>query len=418
MITSTVEKLVSTTKHILKQNKILLSNMSYLAVFQILILILPLISYPYLVRMVGSYNYGMVVYAQAFSAFFIIIINFGLNIYAAKDISINRNFPQKLDEIVTKVYIIKGGLFILIGTIYITCIFLFKLWEENRLLYIISYGYCLSEWFLPIWYFQGIEKMKYMTIIDSISKILFTLLIFIFIHKPTQYLFIPLLQIAGSMVGAIIAFYLLFKIEKRSIKRLRYSHILEYMRISFPFFLSRISVVAIAQLTTIFIGKFLGYIEVAWYDLAKKIWSLFMLPANIINTAIYPRIAYTKSIKLVRNIFYLQLSLSIILYIILLLSSNLLVTILGGVDMIPAISTVRFYGVMIIICYMTYFLGTPVMVPFGLEKQFNKSVILSLGLYILLLSIIWIANTISLSIFITIVIFSEICIFIYRFFFL
>ncbi|CEN37823.1 oligosaccharide flippase family protein [Capnocytophaga cynodegmi] len=409
-----IKKKNNEVKIVIKNNRLLLSNISYLGVFQILLALVPLLTYPYLIRVVGEYNYGLVAYAQAISAILVIIVNFGINIYATKDVAENRDTPEKLNKIISTVYLLKGTIFFIVGFFYLSTIFIFDFFSENKFLFALVYGYCLSEWLLPVWYFQGIEKMRYMVVIDSVSKIFFTFLIFILITSETDFIRIPILQILGNLVGALIAFYLLFYKEKRTVIRVNYRDLIKYLKTSFPFFLSRLSVVGIAQLTTIFIGRTLGYIEVSWYDLAKKIWGVFMLPANVINTAIYPRIAYTKSVKMVHLAFNFLFIGSIVLYIVLLLFTPFVVKILGGEQMLLAVPSVRFYGIMIILCYLTYFLGSCVMIPFGFQKQFNLSVIYSFFLFSILILILYLLSIKNLYGFISVILFSELAILLYR----
>ena len=81
----------------------LVSNFSYLSLIEIINLLLPLVSYPYLIRVVGADKYGIVVFAQAIISYLIIIINFGFNVSATRRVSENRNDNHKLNIIYSSV---------------------------------------------------------------------------------------------------------------------------------------------------------------------------------------------------------------------------------------------------------------------------------------------------------------------------
>lgn len=401
-------------RQLVQENKLFLSNLSYIGVFQVLVLILPLISYPYLIRVLGGDLYGRVAYAQAAAAFAIILINFGLNIMATKEVSVRREDPEALDNIVTKVYVIKTVFFVIASLLYVMSIFYFETFATNRLLFLLSFGYCLPEWLLPIWYFQGIEKMKYMTLIDSTSKVFFTAIIFFVITDPEHYLRIPVIQTVGTMIGATVGFVLLFKKEGRRFVYVKVSEIVSFVREAIPFFLSRVSAVTISQLSTLFVGKYLGYVEVAWLDLARKIVNILMIPNVSINSAIYPRIAHSQSKSLARKGLIFQGGLGLLIYGLLFVFSPLVVRVLGGVEMLPAIDTVRFYGLLLILYHFNYYIGSPVMIPFGLSKSFNLSVILSLVVFLAIYITLYVTQSFSLNLFIGATIVTELFILCYR----
>ncbi|MDO4695367.1 oligosaccharide flippase family protein [Porphyromonas sp.] len=411
---STETNIMDNLKQLVRNNKLFLSNLSYIGIFQILILILPLISYPYLIRIVGADLYGRVAYAQAAVVFAIILVNFGLNIMATKEVSINRDNPIVLDRIVTKVYIIKTCFFILSSLIYAVAIFYFETFAANKLLFLLSFGYCLPEWLLPIWYFQGIEKMKYMTLVDSIAKVFFTILIFFVISIPEHYIRIPIVQTIGTLIGASVGFALLFGKEGRRFVRTKLSEIKDFTKEAIPFFLSRVSAVTISQLSTLFVGKYLGYVEVAWLDLARKVVNILMIPSVSINSALYPRIAHSKSRSLVRKALYFQGGLGLIIYGGLFIATPLIVSLLGGSEMLPAMDTVRFYSLLIILYHFNYYIGTPVMIPMGLAKEFNLSVIFSLFLFLGIYMAVYMLHLFSLNVFIGATIVTEIMILCYR----
>lgn len=375
-------------RQVLEEHKLFLHNLSYIGLFQILTLILPLISYPYLIRIIGAELYGQLAYAQAIVAFAIVLVNFGINIMATKEVAIHRDHPETLDKIVTKVYVTKTFFFLIASMLYLYALYILEPMSSHKALYLLSFGYCLPEWLLPVWYFQGIEKMKYVTLIDAVAKVFFTALIFFVITQPEHYLRIPIVQVVGTLIGASIGFYLLMYREGRRLVHVGTREVFKFVQEAAPFFMSRVSVVTIGQLSTLFVGRFLGYVEVAWLDLARKVVNLLMIPSISINSAIYPRIAHSQSKSLARKGLVFQTGLGLLLYILLYLFTPFVIQVLGGSELMPAIEVVRVYGLLVILYHINYYIGSPVMIPFGLTRAFNLSVVYSLvsmcGIYAVL----------------------------------
>ena len=163
-------KLINKLKNIAntEDKKRLLSNFFSLSILQTFTYILPLLTLPYLVRVLGPEKFGLVVFAQAFIIFFNILVDYGFNLSATREISVNRENKEKLTEIFSSVMSIK---FILIGisfTILSIIIFSFEKFSNNIDLYYLTFLWVIGQALFPIWYFQGLEKMKYIICKNSV----------------------------------------------------------------------------------------------------------------------------------------------------------------------------------------------------------------------------------------------------------
>ncbi len=409
--------MIKKAKNIVANNTLLFKNLSFITILQVTTLVFPLITYPYLIRVLGKDLYGAVIYAQAVVAYFAIVVNFGFNISATKDVSIYREDPEKLSEIVSSVYIIKVTLFLLCFITFIGVIYGIPSLRQHYHLLLLTYGGTLGEVLLPIWFYQGIEKMKYMTYVSISSKLFFTVCVFIFIHSADDYLCMPILLSLGTIVGGVISFILVFKVENIYFTFPKLSAISLYLKRTFPFFLSRLSGVAYTQTNTVIIGSYLGMAEVSYYDLAKKLSNLLMIPNSIINTGVYPKIAKEKNLNFVKKIFNIRLIIAGFLFLCLVLGGEVAISVLGGKSMLEAYPYITAYGLYIIISAVSYYVGGTVLVSFDHEKEFNKSVFYSLFAYITLIGLLLLFCKVALFSMIAVFLITETGLMVYRYYY-
>jgi len=402
---------------IVNSNIVIIKNLSFLTILKIVSLLIPLITYPYLISVLGTELYGLIIYAQAIVAYFSIIINFGFNISAIKDISIHRNDKNKLSEIVSSVFTIKIILFFICGLLFCMIVFLIPKFRNHYLLFLLSYGLCLGEVLLPVWFYQGIEKMKYMTYVSISSKIFFTIFIFVFITSRDDYLYMPILLSLGSVIGGVISFFLVFIKEKIEFKFQSLNSIISYVKRTIPFFVSRLSSVLSSETNTVIIGAFLGMTDVAYYDLAKKITFLFMYPNTILNTVIYPKIALEKSLVFVKKILRLRIIIALIMYLSLFVFGQYIIDFLVGDSMQGAYMYVVIMGLLILITAISHHLGATVLVSFNYESKFNFSLLFSTVFYLILMGTSVLFNCVTLLGVICIFLSAEIIIASYRFYY-
>ena len=373
----------------LKQHKKIIENFSYLSVLQILSLITPLITYPYLVKTLGEVMYGTVVFAQAVVTYFNIIVVFGFNFTAARDVSLHRDNPKKLNEIISAVTIIKT-LFLIISLSLISC-YMFYTSKMDYSLYYLSFWICVNEILFPTWFFQGIEEMKYITFINFGIRILFIGMIFIYIKSPSDYLFFPLLNGIGSLLAGIISFFLLYRRYKLQLIKIPLKTLIEYVKSSYHLFISNVSIQIYVNANKIIIGHFLGMREVTYYDLAEKITNMGKIPQSMISQVLYPKISLEKNSVFLRKVLKGSILMNVFLYLIVFLFSNQIVAYFGGNEMVLRILflTVPIIGISNVLMVLT-------LLPFGYNKAFTKIVFLSAFFYSLIILILYGFDEISL----------------------
>jgi len=377
-------------------NKSLVENFSYLSLLQAFNLVLPLLSYPYLIRVLGTTIYGKIIFAQAIIGYLTLLVGFGFSITATKEISIHRKNKKKISEIVSSVLVIKVLLLFFSFFFFLPFFFFFNQVSENKILYIMTLWLCIYEIFFPVFYFQGIEKMKYISIITLIVRCLFVALIFVFIRNESDYLYVPLLNLSGTILAGLASMYIIFYKHKirfyfPELKVLKY-----YFKESIPVFLSNISIQIYVSTNKVLIGSFLGMTEVSYYDLGEKILNILRIPQGIISQSVFPKISLEKNISFIKKTFNYSLAFNFVLFLLLVVFSDAIIKILGGQEMLPAKGVVILLGLTLPIVAISNVFGTLVMIPFGMNKLFSKIIMFSGVIFIIQFLFLWILNLITI----------------------
>ncbi len=268
--------------------KRLTGNFFSLSILQALNYILPLITLPYLVRVLGPEKYGLISFAQAFIGYFIILTDYGFSLSATREISIHRDNKEKVSEIFSSVMTIKFFLGILSFIILAIMLALIPRFGQDWLIYILTFGTVLGNILFPIWFFQGMENMKWITILNIVSKTIFTICIFIFIHRVSDYPYVALINSLGYLVAGIISLIIVFKNFKVKFVLPKLENIKYQLKEGWHIFVSNIAISLYTTSNTFILGLFTNNTIVGYYSGAEKIVKAVQGLINPISQTIYP----------------------------------------------------------------------------------------------------------------------------------
>ncbi len=183
----------------------LLESFFSLSILNGLNVLLPLLTLPYILRVVGAANYGIYSYVYVIVQYLLILNTYGFDYSATKQIAQNRDNRTEINKIYNTV--IACRLLLLLGGVILFAVLSpFLLGTHTKyLMFIMGMGIVLGDTFNPVWLFQGMEKMRYLTIVNFISKIVFTVLIFVLIREKDDFVFIILLNSCGFILSGIIS---------------------------------------------------------------------------------------------------------------------------------------------------------------------------------------------------------------------
>lgn len=278
-----------------RSNKTIVKNFSYISLLQVFVLLTPLITYPYLTRVLGTELYGLVITAQILASYALIIVRFGFDSVSARHVSVHREDKKELSVIISSIMTIRLMLWIMSFFVYMGVVLFVPIYCEHFWLFIYSYGVTFSTFLFPQFYFQGIERMKYITIISVLIQLLFIGLVFIIIKNPEDYEFVPLLHTVGYLIGGMVALYIIFVKDGISFHLPSKKSASYFFKDALPLFATDAVCTIKDKLNYLLLGAFVCMSDVVVYDIGSKLTVIALKPLEIINTVIFPKMAKEKN---------------------------------------------------------------------------------------------------------------------------
>jgi len=268
--------------------KRLTDNFLSLLTLQFINYILPLFLIPYLIQTLGIAEFGIYAFVFAIAMYGTTFSDYGFDLSATYHISIHKENKQKIDEIFSSVILIKFALamifllFLTLATFSIE-----KLYGYKELIFL-SYGIFLGNIFLPIWFFQGIEKMRFIMYLNGFLKLSFFLLVILLIKNSDDLNLLLLLHSITSITVGLLGLYLALKYFNVQLVAITKEQIIFYLKDGWYIFTSKIAVQFYSTSSTIIAGFFLSPVVLGYYAISVKIMAAIGNLFDPITRAVYP----------------------------------------------------------------------------------------------------------------------------------
>lgn len=248
----------------------LITNFLSLASVQGLNFILPLLTLPYLTYVLGPGKFGLVSFAQAFIQYFILLTDYGFNLVATRDVSLARDDKRRLSVIFSTVMLVRTLLLIVSFLILVIVVYSVPKFQADSLIYILTFGMVVGNVIFPIWFFQGIEHMKVISILNIISKLIFTIGIFIFVKDQSQFLYVPVFNSLGYIVIGLVSMYLILFRYKVHFVRPSKADIVHQLKEGWHVFVSQMMTSLYTTSNVFVLGFFASNTVVGYYSSAER----------------------------------------------------------------------------------------------------------------------------------------------------
>ena len=365
--------------------------------------ILHFITYPFLMRMLGVERFGLVVFGQSVIMFFALLTDFGFNLSAVKYVSIVREDKKKVEEIFNSVFFIKVFLGVISFLILLFLVFFVDRFKVERLFFLLMYGYIVGYILFPIWFFQGVEDMKYITFFNLLGRVFYTITLFVFIRKPEDYIIVPALLSISMIISGFFSFFLAVKKYRLTLFFPGFSGVFSLAKKSFHFFLSNLFVSLYNYSNVIFIGLVLGNAAAGYYSMAEKIFQAITTLYAPINDALYPYMAKFKNLGFFKKVLGYATLLNVIFLGFVVMLAKWIILIVYGKYYPDTVMVLKILSLSGVIWLPALLIGYPLLGAFGRDSLANNSIIFASILHIAMLTILSPIATIQMVAFLTII---------------
>ena len=282
-----------------EHRKRIFNNFISLSVVQGLSIFFPLIIFPYLLQILGVEGFGVFTLIQTVIMYADLLVSFGFGLTATKHIAKNISDKEKTNNIITSVYFIKIILFLIPLILFLIAALFIPYLRNHFVMILISCMYVLGNLLFPDWYFQGIQKMRNITIVAFVSKCISLLLIILFVKHRTDVGYAIMAISVGNFIAGLVGFFILIKSISIKLQLAPRRYILSFFKESGYVFSSIILVPLYSSVNIFILRVFTNPLMVGYYAIAEKIFSAVSMLTSIANRTFYPHLSqlYSKSVE-------------------------------------------------------------------------------------------------------------------------
>jgi polysaccharide transporter, PST family len=234
----------------------------------------------------------------------------------------------------------------------------------------------------PTWFFQGIEKMKYITIITVIAKVFFTIFIFFFVRNQDDFIFVPLLNSLGAIMSGVISIIIIFNLYKIRLYFPSKHILLQQFKSSFFYFVSRIANNGSRYFATSIVGVYFGNVVLGYYTLVEKIFYAISSIGGVVSQAIFPYMSRTKDLIFFKKILLISMIITLALVSFLMFFNEFLLELVFGIKNELASNVFLIFFSSLIFSIPNSIIGYPLLAAFGYSKYANSSLIYASFIYL------------------------------------
>lgn len=339
--------------------------------------IFPLFTFPYLTRVLEPSLYGVITYMTAVTSYVRIFTNYGFGLSSTKLIAQSRNDTARVGAVLGTTLQASAFLEFVSLVVYSVLVFAIPIMRENMLL---AYLYLLGvvlEIFLPDFLFLGLEKMSSITTRYLVAKSVSTLLTFVFVRSKADILWVPLLNIAGTLIAASLIWYQITVKLKIRLSFSRWKETFALLKESSVYFFSSFATTAFGVTNTLLIGLFAPADQVAFwgvsYNLINSATSLY----KPITNSLYPHMITKKDTKLIRWLLFGILPVIIAVTAVVFGFSKEVITVFCGAKYLKAVPVFKALLPVLIFSFPVMVIGFPVLGAFGMVRQTTRSTVIA-----------------------------------------
>jgi O-antigen/teichoic acid export membrane protein len=265
-----------------------IQNFIFLGFIQSSNILISLVSMPLLIQGIGLDQFGLVNLALSVIILLNILVGFGYNLSGPREVAINQENKDNLSHLVSNIIFSKVTLAFFASILIIIAVFVFNLFKEYQVILLYSMLLLFSEATLPLWFFQGMERMKMISMANVFSKLLYLLGIVLFIHQPEQAKWVNfILGGSGLFINLFVLAYIHYELEILFYKP-KSKQIFKSLKENILLFLSNLTSHISINGGLIILSFFANAETLGMFSLAERITMVLRLLPALIIQAVFP----------------------------------------------------------------------------------------------------------------------------------
>ena len=277
-------------KALSEENKIVAGNFLSLFLLKGIDFLIPLLTLPYLLRVIGNDGYGQIMFALALINYFIGFAYYGFNLTGTRFVATNKGSKMRLQYIYTVVNSTRLFLCLVSSILIVGLVFSISSFREYSILYLLFTPMIWGGALLSDWMYQGIERMKYIAILNTGLRLIFLIAVFAFIHGQEDLWVYPLSLSVAYIASAFISHRLLRRLLGLKFRLCRFKHISKRLRVDFPIFINQFVPTLYNNTSGFILGLVAPISMVGIYSAIKKVADIFVTLTDLFTRAIFPNI--------------------------------------------------------------------------------------------------------------------------------
>jgi PST family polysaccharide transporter len=264
-------------------------NIASLYVLHFANYLLPLITVPYLVRVLGPERFGAVAFAQSFILYFVLVINFGFDWSATREVSVHRADSEMVSRIASSVWGSKALLCLLSLGILIILLGVVPKLAEISPLALVLFGTAVGNVLFPTWLLQGLERMVAMSVVNLLTRLAGTASIFLFVRRPSDTLLYATILGLQAVAGGVAAGLLGVKLLGSGLRLPSWTSMRSVVGDGSTLFLCTGAISLYTTGSCLILGLVTDHVTVGYFAAAQKIVSGATGLLGPVSQAAYPR---------------------------------------------------------------------------------------------------------------------------------
>lgn len=385
-------------------------NIAALSILQLLNYALPIAVVPYLTRVLGPAHYGLLLIAQATINYANSITDYGFNFSATRLVARHRNEHGELSKIFWSTMTAKLIIMALCFAVLAILISVVPIFHEHAALLFAASLLVPGGVLFPMWFFQGIEEMRAITVAQAAAKLTLIPLIFIFVKGPEDIVRAAAIQSGTYLLAGTIGIPLIVRTSLISWYRPSISDLRETFREGWHLFLSSVSILIYTSTNTLILGFVSGEVQAGYFGAANRAVQGSQGVLIPVTQALYPHLnslavkSRAATVALIKKAVFWVVLISAGVSLAFLVGAAPICHLVFGRKFDGSIQPLRWISFLPLLIGLSNIFGVQTMLTFGLNKEFNRivsgSVVLNL-LLTALFSMLWGANGAAAALLIT-----------------